>query len=141
MIGAVLFFAGIEYTCTPDTTIRGVADVKLSNGKTDDTGYSKNECEQECAANAGCKSFVYKESTTYCEMWSKTTGTSKTGSQHCVKKTGEHFSAHMIARTLQCSSALRNASMPALQAPVMPVSHTPAARSRVPLKRNRPLKG
>ena len=80
----------IEYTCKSDTTIYGTADVKLSNGKTDDTGYSKNECEQECAANAVCKSFVYNERQTYCEMWSKTTGTSKQdGSEQCVE-TGEH---------------------------------------------------
>ena len=86
--------AGIKYTCKAGTTIDGTADVKLSNGKTDDTGYSKNKCEQECAANAACKSLVYGShigSSTYCELWSKTTGTSKRdGSQHCVKKTGEH---------------------------------------------------
>ena len=79
----------------------GVADVKLSNGKSQSTGYSKNECEQECAANAACESFVYTTSETYCEMWSKTTGAeSYTGTQHCVKKPGEHASEPRLNATL-----------------------------------------
>ena len=83
----------MDYTCKADTTIRGTADVKLSNGKTDDTGYSQERCEQECDANAACKSFVYVRSQTYCEMWAKITGTSEaTGMQLCVKTTGEHAS-------------------------------------------------
>ena len=82
--------AGSTYTCKSGTTIFGKADIELSNGKPAGTGYSKEECEQECAANAACKSFVYVASKTHCEMWSKTTGTSKRtfDVEHCIKKTG-----------------------------------------------------
>jgi len=88
---------GFKYTCTPDTIIRGTADVKLSNGKTDDTGYSQEQCQQECdaSANYACKSIVYGAregahgGAGYCEMWSKAAGTSgKTGYRHCVQQTG-----------------------------------------------------
>ena len=58
-VSASCCFLGSEYTCQTDTTISGTADVKLSSGKTDDTGYSKEQCEQECDANTACKSFVY----------------------------------------------------------------------------------
>ena len=101
MTGAALFFTGTLYTCYPATTIFGEADVKLSNGKTFDTGHTQNECKRECAANAACKSFVFdahSENETRCEMWSKTTGTSRQdGTQHCVKNIGEHTSEHMVA--------------------------------------------
>ena len=91
--------AGTKYTCTLDTTIFGTADVKLASGKTDDTGYSQARCEQECAANSACKSFVYVESQAYCELWSKATGTStaqEPGVKHCVKETGGHASGHVV---------------------------------------------
>ena len=64
------------YSCIADTTILGTADVLLSNGKTYDTGYSHGACEAECASKSACASFVYVPATTYCELWSKTTGSS-----------------------------------------------------------------
>ena len=83
-------FVGAEYTCNPDTTILGTADVKLSNGKTEDRGYSISKCEHECSANAACKGFVLRGLDGSCKMWSRTTGTSKVGGmRHCVKP-GEH---------------------------------------------------
>ena len=83
-----------DYVCQADTVITGTADVKLSNGKTDDTGYSQEKCQQECDANDACKSYVYvKSHNGHCEMWSRTTGASKTdtGGVHCTKQTtGNH---------------------------------------------------
>ena len=80
--------AGV-YNCHADTSIEGIADVLLSNGKTNDTGYTKSQCEAECASKATCASFVYGShggSTTYCELWSKTTGTSvNSGTAFCTK--------------------------------------------------------
>lgn len=73
------------FDCSPDTTIWGTADVKLSNGKTDDTGFSSSECEYECSSKSGCKSYVFKSSNGYCELWSKTSPTSTwSGANHCV---------------------------------------------------------
>ena len=104
MIALLCCCAGTEPTCKPDTSILGTADIKLSNGETDGTGYSLNECEYECASNRYCESFVYSTvrfASGYCELWSKTTGTSKVdGTMHCVKNTGEHASEYMmIARS------------------------------------------
>ena len=74
------------YTCQTDTTIYGTADVLLSNGKTEDTGYSQAQCEAECASKDACASFVYIAEATYCELWSKTTGTTiQSGYIFCTK--------------------------------------------------------
>ena len=48
-----------RYTCTTDTSIKGTADVRLSNGKTDDLGYSSRKCASECTSKPSCKSFVW----------------------------------------------------------------------------------
>ena len=47
------------YSCKSDTTIFGTADVRLSNGLTDDTGYSWAQCDKECTDKSACQSFVY----------------------------------------------------------------------------------
>lgn len=54
-----------QYTCTLDTSISGTADVRLSNGKTEDTGYSSSKCESECTSKGACSSFVWKQSDGY----------------------------------------------------------------------------
>lgn len=48
-----------QYTCTLETTISGTADVRLSNGKTEDIGYSSSKCESECTSKSACKSFIW----------------------------------------------------------------------------------
>ena len=58
-----------EYTCKYDATIRGTADVRLSNGKTEDTGYSSSQCDSECASKSSCKSFVFVPRTGYVIMF------------------------------------------------------------------------
>ena len=73
-----------------DKTLIGEPDVRLSNGKTEDTGYSKAHCAQECDANTACKSFVYADfyfSVGFCELWDKApdTETAFSGAQHCTK--------------------------------------------------------
>eukprot|EP00729_Bicosta_minor_P011574 gene11574-21033_t len=50
-------FAALQlsrYTCTTQTSISGTADVRLSNGRTEDTGYSSSKCESECTSKSGC---------------------------------------------------------------------------------------
>lgn len=49
-----------DYVCNYDTSVSGTADILLSNGKTDDTGYSSKSCDVECSSNSACKSFVFR---------------------------------------------------------------------------------
>lgn len=49
-----------DYVCNYDTSVGGTADILLSNGKTDDTGYSSKSCDVECSSNSACKSFVFR---------------------------------------------------------------------------------
>ena len=66
------------------------ADVQLSNGKSDGSGYALAECQAECSTQAKCKSFLWTPSDGNCELWSKSgpTAKSKDGSSLYVKRKG-----------------------------------------------------
>ena len=61
----VALYKSPRFTCKVDTSISGTADVKLSNGKTEDTGFSASKCDSECTSKSACQSFVWKESDGY----------------------------------------------------------------------------
>ena len=46
------------FGCTPNTTISVIANVRLSTGDMDATGYTHRLCQTECAWNGGCKWLV-----------------------------------------------------------------------------------
>lgn len=61
----VALYKSPRFTCKVDTSISGTADVRLSNGKTEDTGFSASKCDSECTSKSACQSFVWKESDGY----------------------------------------------------------------------------
>lgn len=61
----VALYESPRFTCKADTSISGTADVRLSNGKTEDTGFSASKCDSECTSKSACQSFVWKESDGY----------------------------------------------------------------------------
>ena len=74
--------AGGYDECPLDTTILGAADIVLSSGKRNDTGYSQTQCEAECASNPACASFAYTAHKQECSLQPGTSGNiSRTGSQ------------------------------------------------------------
>ena len=44
---ALVQVGGCQYICTGDRTIFGKADVLLSNGKSEDTGYNQTACGED----------------------------------------------------------------------------------------------
>ena len=78
-----------HFTCSPETTMFGVADVPLSDGTMHALGFTKPDCQRQCESNHACQSFIFivNDGTYkgYCELWSKSTGTStRTATEHCV---------------------------------------------------------
>ena len=67
------------YTLSAGRSISGTADVRLSNGKTQDTGFSVSKCRNECTSKRACRSFVFKRPTGYCELWARSGPTCKPG--------------------------------------------------------------
>ena len=61
------------FVCYADRTIWGTADTRLSNHQTEDRGYSKEKCQEECSSNAACTRLVFGPVDGYCELWAKVT--------------------------------------------------------------------
>ena len=78
------------YRCTPNATIAVLANVRLSDGKVDSTGYTKRLCQTECDWNRACASFGFEDSVGFCQLWS-TDGPptpSTLGASLCITETG-----------------------------------------------------
>ena len=75
------------YSCQNGRTILGTANVRLSNGKTEDRGYSKSDCADECSTKPACASYVWIPSqSNYCELWNRgSSSADDSGTKFCSR--------------------------------------------------------
>ena len=53
-----------EFTCTDDTAIKGIANLKLESGETSGVGYAFENCKKECVGNPRCNIIVFSDDIT-----------------------------------------------------------------------------